>query len=69
MREEAQFFLDQNASFLFDRKELSIDHIKAPVQWGVTTTAFATRNFSTVNKALGQRSVTTNKVHYRNSKK
>ena len=25
------FFLDQNASFLFDHKELSIDHIKAPV--------------------------------------
>ena len=38
MIEKAQFFLDQNASFLFNRKELSIDHIKAPVQWGVTTT-------------------------------
>jgi hypothetical protein len=31
MNEKAKFFLDQNASFLFDRKELSIDHIKAPV--------------------------------------
>ncbi len=25
------FFLDQNTSFLFDHKELSVDHIKAPV--------------------------------------
>ena len=31
MIEKAQFFLDQNASFLFNRKQLSIDHIKAPV--------------------------------------
>ena len=25
------FFLDQNASFLLNHKELSVDHIKAPV--------------------------------------
>ena len=31
MREKAQFSRDQNSSFLFDHKELSIDHIKAPV--------------------------------------
>ena len=31
MIEKAQFCLDQNTSFLFDHKELSIDPIKAPV--------------------------------------
>ena len=28
MIEKAQFFLDQNASFLFNRKELSIDPLR-----------------------------------------
>ena len=38
MRDTASFFIKQNISFMFYSKELSTDHIKAPVHWGVNAT-------------------------------
>ena len=39
MTPNALFLTTQKASFMFSYKGLYSHHIKAPVQWGVTTTA------------------------------
>ena len=54
-----QFLASANRLYAIDNKEVLTYQIKAPVQWGVTTTAATRENGGVSIKALVQWGVTT----------